>query len=333
MVRQRYIDILRGLAIFTVVYSHILIFCMIDYPESFIIELLRLFYLNGFFFISGYLFYKPIGTFSNDKLKEILQKKTSLILVPTLTMGFLYYHTHGIEMFNAIFDTTKMGYWFTFVLYEMFIMVAFLMWVFNNFRSRKYIELAVLLILMAGAFFIFRFSYTESNLMGLISAYNFLYYLPMFILGMLCRKYNESFYAILNIKLALTILFFIVMLSFFVTIPSFITSIAIVFMAFGLGLQIDAISDGIFYRSWIGRCLLLLGNYSMEIYFIHYFLLFEMPISISEYFFNISGSYYSLSFPEFIVVGSVAVGISLTCVAMARFLRIVPYMGKLLLGK
>lgn len=331
--RIQYIDALRGVAILTVVYSHILIFCMVHYPQSFITELLRLFYLNGFFFISGYLFYKPINTFTTKRVKDILSKKTILILIPTIVFGTAYFISHGIGMTVAIFDEAKMGYWFTFVLYEMFIIAILLMFVFNKIKYRKLLELPLLIVISVLSFCLVRFGSNEVWALRIFSPYNFMFYLPMFVLGMLCKKFNLQFQRLLASRVALAVLFCLVLLSFYIRIPSFIISVSIVFFAFCFGYQTQKSTPGFFEQNVIGRYLSLFGRYSMEIYFIHYFLLFELPVGLSEYFARLSVSNRSLSFPEFIVVGTLATIICFASIAIAVFLRRIPYVGKLALGK
>ena len=330
--RLKYIDSLRGLAIFTVVYSHILIFCMSPYPESFIITFLRLFYLNGFFFISGYLFYKPLYTFTNKKVANILIKKTKQVLLPTLIWGIIYWYTHGIDMFIAIFDTAKMGYWFTFVLYEMFILFAFLMWLLCCFKCKKWMETVLFIAILIVGLAVFRLCNLKTNSLALISAFNFFFYLPMFILGILSKKYHEAFHKLLNSKIYVTLLFCVVMANFVIKIPSILVTISIVLLLFCVSFQIEKFR-ALFYQKGVGKIMLILGNYSMEIYFIHYFLIFKLPTSVSDYFSSLAISNRCLSFPEFIIIGSIAMGICLGAIVIAKMLRRIPYVNSLALGK
>lgn len=53
--RLKYIDCLRGAAMFMVVYSHIMSFCLTDYTPSPIGAWMRAVMLPLFFFISGYV--------------------------------------------------------------------------------------------------------------------------------------------------------------------------------------------------------------------------------------------------------------------------------------
>lgn len=328
--RLNYIDALRGGAIFTVVYSHILIFCMTSYPESFVIRLLRLFYLNAFFFISGYLFYKPTETFNKEKVKRILIKKTTKILIPTIVMASIYWYSHGISMFMAIFDQAKMGYWFTFVLYEMFLLLACVMAILNH--NHKKTETGILTVLGITSLVAFRIGDFESDAMGLLSAFNFCFYFPLFVLGMLGKKYNSKFQRLLDSKISFAFMFFMVMVSLVIKIPLFFVSVTVVLLSFGFAHRVEVTSPN-FYRNGIGRILSLLGKFSMEIYLIHYFLLFEMPNFLSEYFKELSMSCRNVSFPEFLVVGSVALSICLGAITIAKILRKIPYVGSVLLGE
>ena len=52
--RLLYIDVLRGIAILIVIYSHILLFCVGYTETSALTNLQRLYYLNGVFFKYGF---------------------------------------------------------------------------------------------------------------------------------------------------------------------------------------------------------------------------------------------------------------------------------------
>lgn len=76
-----------------------------------------------------------------------------------------------------------------------------------------------------------------------------------------------------------------------------------------------------------------MGRFSLEIYLIHYFLLFEMPNFLSGYFSELSMSCRNVSFPVFLVVGSVALSICFGAITIAKILSKIPYVGSVLLGK
>ena len=97
-----------------VVYSHICHFCLGDsllgYNGTFF-----LFRLPCFFFISGWLF-EPV---SLRPFRQIVRKKFMVQIVPTFI--FLLLLAPPPEFFNKL-GTLKGGYWFTFVLFEFFVL-------------------------------------------------------------------------------------------------------------------------------------------------------------------------------------------------------------------
>ena len=116
MAKQRiaYIDAMRGFTMILVVYSHICHFCLGDsllgYNATFF-----LFRLPCFFFISGWLF-EPVCC---HPFRQMVRKKFMVQIVPTFI--FLLLLAPPPEFFHQL-GALKGGYWFTFVLFEFFIL-------------------------------------------------------------------------------------------------------------------------------------------------------------------------------------------------------------------
>lgn len=116
MAKQRiaYIDAMRGFTMILVVYSHICHFCLGDsllgYNATFF-----LFRLPCFFFISGWLF-EPV---CHHPFRQMVRKKFMVQIVPTFI--FLLLLAPPPEFFHQL-GALKGGYWFTFVLFEFFIL-------------------------------------------------------------------------------------------------------------------------------------------------------------------------------------------------------------------
>lgn len=112
--RIGYIDAMRGFTMILVIFAHVCHFCLGDdrmgYNAVFI-----LFRLPCFFFISGWLF-EPIA---QRPFKTVARHKMMVQLLPTFIFLLLlapppfFFHQLG---------TLKGGYWFTFVLFEFFIL-------------------------------------------------------------------------------------------------------------------------------------------------------------------------------------------------------------------
>lgn len=116
MAKQRieYIDAMRGFTMILVVFAHVCHFCFGDsrmgYNAIFI-----LFRLPCFFMISGWLF-EPV---SRKPFKTVARHKAMVQLVPTFI--FLLLLAPPPEFFHQL-GALKGGYWFTFVLFEFFIL-------------------------------------------------------------------------------------------------------------------------------------------------------------------------------------------------------------------
>lgn len=55
--RIEYIDGMRGLCMWIVVYSHVALWCVGEYAPSCLLNFMRVFFLSGFFFVSGLMAY------------------------------------------------------------------------------------------------------------------------------------------------------------------------------------------------------------------------------------------------------------------------------------
>lgn len=88
--RLVYIDVLRGICIFVVAYTHIVQFCINDAPKTGIHQFLTLLFLQMFFFISGFVGYKDSEKWSLSEFKVFLLKKINTLFIPTICSMSLY---------------------------------------------------------------------------------------------------------------------------------------------------------------------------------------------------------------------------------------------------
>lgn len=101
----------------------------------------------------------------------------------------------------------------------------------------------------------------------------------------------------------------------------------------------------LFYKkqSWIqnniiGKFLATLGENSIEIYFLHYFLLFTPPMIIKQYLNSIyTGNNYAneimVSFVELTIMLPIITYISYTCIYIKKIISNIPFISKLMFGK
>ena len=112
--RIEYIDAMRGFTMILVVFAHVCHFCLGDSRMGGNAVFI-LFRLPCFFLISGWLF-EPIA---QRPFKEVAKHKAMVQLLPTFI--FLLLLAPPPEFFHQL-GAVKGGYWFTFALFEFFIL-------------------------------------------------------------------------------------------------------------------------------------------------------------------------------------------------------------------
>ena len=225
--RIGYIDAMRGFTMILVVYSHVCNFCLGDRNMAFN-DVLFLFRLPCFFFISGWLFQGTWGrvpqgiqgTIPCVTVWSIIKHKFMVQIVPTLIFLFLlspppaYFHQFG---------AFKGGYWFTFALFYFFVIYMLMSWPFRHRQGRRsdVIMLLLTLAISMSAYWydinyhrlqltfatphsqgenfhlsIFTFQLVADTL-GLLSFVVWRYFL-FFFLGTLARKYFQQFLKLIS---------------------------------------------------------------------------------------------------------------------------------------
>lgn len=217
-----------------VVYSHVCNFCLGDRNIAFN-DVLFLFRLPCFFFISGWLFQGTWGKVTQGTVPtvwSIIKHKFRVQIVPTLIFLFLlspppaYFHQFG---------AFKGGYWFTFALFYFFVIYMLMSWPFRHRQGRRSDIIMLLLTLaismsaywydinyhrlqlqLANCQLSNRFFSTLclqriincqliTNVLGLLSFVTWRYFL-FFFLGTLARKYFPQFLKIASNGKVMTVI-------------------------------------------------------------------------------------------------------------------------------
>lgn len=82
----------------------------------------------------------------------------------------------------------------------------------------------------------------------------------------------------------------------------------------------------------------VLGQHSLEIYFVHFLLLFSLPSCIGAFLNQLSSDncwwgHSSVGFVEFCIVGSISAIIAVFSIFFAKIIGQIPYLNQLLFGK
>ena len=107
MPRLQYIDRMKGAAILFVVMGHYVIYSLAQ--KDIILELIGSFHMPFFMFLSGLVIYEIPNMRKNIR-------KVIALLMPFLTVSFLYVLFIGESYFHLLQSAFKFGYWYLYVL-------------------------------------------------------------------------------------------------------------------------------------------------------------------------------------------------------------------------
>lgn len=337
--RIGYIDAMRGFTMILVVYSHICHFCLGDSLLGFNATFF-LFRLPCFFFISGWLF-EPV---SRRPFRQIARKKFMVQIVPTAI--FLLLLAPPPEFFHQL-GTLKGGYWFTFTLFEFF-----LIYMLSIRYSGRWSWLLVLTISIVS----FCFGSYQNHLRLMAPEHNYLsllldiagflgirvwqYYL-FFYVGTLVRCHFDAFIKLTNkprVVMLLIVTFFAIastahpasaVLEYLRFNLGGISGMLMVFTAFRFlysfsprhSFPLSAI------RHHTSSFIKFVGTRTLDVYLLHYFFLPRFLLSNTT---DVIPTIPSLLLPFVIFLLSLVV--VAFCLATSYIIRLSPFWGHYLFG-
>lgn len=195
--RLRYFDVLKGLAIFMVVMGHVLAMCIRGIDSAPLFKFIGQIHMPLFFFISGWLAMRVLPD-GSPKPTPLLPKAKRLLL-PALVVSLLwmwYYPSSGLESpfehswWALLADSWKYGYWFTPVLFIIFLLYIPSAKLFPR-RPSLVPEVAVVagvwMVLVALVYFI------PARITGYLSLDLVRNFYPAFMMGALARRHSDAF--------------------------------------------------------------------------------------------------------------------------------------------
>lgn len=188
--RNKTIDLLKGIAIYLVVFGHSIQFLYSNnnFYDDYLYRIIYSFHMPLFMLISGYLFYYSL----KHDLKTIIVSKIKTLLYPMIIWGFIIniiVNFKSIEFSLFYFYKTLIGYWYIWFLfiYSVFVSLIYKLIDKKTIRIILYVVLFLLLSL---------FPYTKNGMIMF----------PYFMIGLLYCKNRETIDQLLNNK----VLFFVV---------------------------------------------------------------------------------------------------------------------------
>lgn len=345
--RLSWLDALRGFTMILVVAYHV---AQVSFHEtektSAALPFLVLMRMPLFFFVSGFLAYKASFTWTIPNALKLTWKKLKVQVIPALVfMGlFVIFKMKGDiadNFMRLLASPTKGGYWFTWVLLQMFIIYYVCCYVGKSLSLKK----GVLLFAgWAASVFAYEtlylpkvFTYHEDTFFAYSSLVQTIRYMQFFLLGNIIRRYwhqaerlfDTSWFFPLVVTLAVVCCADIFQLhtlkKVWVNLPrttAMYALLLIVVMFFR------------HYQAWFeegkrtGRFLSFIGTRTLDIYLLHFLLLPKMPQV---------GAWLNANQPNFLLSIVLSVSVALVviafCLLASQLLRVSPFLQLYLFGK
>lgn len=349
--RIEWIDALRGFTMILVVFSHVETFGLdMSSNGDGINDFFRLFRMPLFFFVSGFIAYRTEEVWDWNYYRKSMLKKLRVQLIPMLFFGLLFAFTVFPYRYEVLTEGAiptffnspdKIGYWFTEVLLEMFVVyytVSFLM------RRRGLRSRQVLLVLIAmGAFALSLLgtsTFTTNRLCSWLCIHHLLIYFQFFVFGHLFSCYRDTCYRWLHNPYAMgTVLLlfgglYITYRQIHGMVDNTLAQVATKLVAEAiryLGI-VTVVAVFKHYEHFfssntrMGRGLQYIGQRTLDVYLLHYFLIPAIPAI--GLFFSTTGNMV-LETTTVVLLSLLVIGF---CLMISNIIRISPFLAHWLLG-
>lgn len=291
-----------------------------------------------FFFVSGFVLFKSGYDWNLANTFRFLRKKISVQILSPFLFLMASVVIHRLVLLDCLIDPQKAGYWFTFTLFEYYILYILIHTLTDACQLKGYTKDVVLLFLGLGLYaatvptMVDRWPLPE-KVRGIIGISQLGYFF-FFMLGTRIRKYFTLFEKALDhtpLIMACVIIFFgFNICSVWVrhissTGFNLLTSLSGLIIVFSLFRQ----EKETFSKSHrVGQILQYIGQRTLDIYLIHYFFVFSNMQAVLPNFATYNSPF--LEFSLSLVLTGLVISVSLI---ISRILRMSPTMAHFLFGK
>lgn len=283
-----------------------------------------------FFFISGFCAICDKGIYTMKLLWANLLKKANFILIPTVVMFIVFMVYTGNDIWYYAMSYDKSGYWFTWVLFQTFVIYLISKYISDHFANKNWQRIIILLSPLAIMFVIFRFVGFESQTAVFFEWVKVKGFYVYFLLGVFLKLYSVDFNKLCMNKYFTTVLLIVSILEYVYVggENGLIANVLVVYLIFSRLLNIPNVVTNILTR---------IGKDSLAVYFLHFFLLFRLPPTVITYIQSLKtdtcfGTNSCSSIAEFMLCMSLALIISFATLPIQQILRQFPIIYRLCLG-
>ncbi|NLV53924.1 MAG: acyltransferase family protein [Bacteroidales bacterium] len=347
--RLEWLDAMRGFTMILVVAYHV---AQSGFAESEKISaslpFLVLFRMPLFFFVSGFLAYKPTWIWTPQSFASLTWKKIKVQILPTLVFLCIFIVLRVKDPFaegfmNAMRTPTKDGYWFTWVLLQMFLIYYVVAAFFQSLgKKAEHIAICALWVISLAAYVTLYLPKTLGNWwktdwMMYSSFYETLKFMHFFLMGNLVHRHWNAVQRLFDAKgffvITVTLAFLCCadifkwhfIKSEWTNLPKTMAMYTLMFVVI---MSFRHYQSYFTRQNRLGKGLQYIGTRTLDVYLLHFILLPYLPEV---------GKWLNDHHPNFVldIVLSVGTGLIIIafCLLISNVLRISPFLKEYLFGR
>lgn len=274
---------MRGFTMFLVVMLHVVSNSMKFIPIS--IHLLQFFRMPTFFFISGFIAYKPLEVWTTSHYGRQMRKKAFVQIIPALIFTVFYQAWMKpeplLEYFTHVGDYI-LYYWFTFALFAMFVIYYALSWVAHRFNKERIMVIGMIVVSVVTATVYVCHRFPNPSVVRNLHVDDLMWTIQFFTMGVLARKYKDNFFAIIKNRWFNAVVIVLMFVCAYICmndkryVPGFF------FIHYCLGCWLGIMILFTFFKrkeeffnsnSRLARVMVFIGRRTLDIYLLHFFFL------------------------------------------------------------
>ena len=340
--RLPHIDAMRGFLMLLVVMEHSSTHLFATFDSStgvhtYMVYIVQ-FMMPAFFFVCGYVLYRPHLTWSRNEIRKLLKKKINSQIVSPVLFFLLYIYVSHISLSDGLFEYHKEGYWFTFTLFFFYLIFSMVNLILDTIRTKPLYKDVTFGLIGVGLFYSAHILCSFDSLKdytSLFGVFHWRYFIFMF-LGYLTREYKllEVNKKHTQLVCGVCIVMYIALNVFYNKIDGAHWILAILNLLL-LGMAGTIIVYCFFSKYWetmsknaVGKGLLYLGQRTLCVYYVNFLLL---PVQL-QYCTRFLVD-YPMPLVEMILSLLLAVSNILLCLIIYNVIFLCPALGEFLFGK
>ncbi|MBQ0088579.1 MAG: acyltransferase [Prevotellaceae bacterium] len=344
--RLQWLDALRGFTMILVVLNHVAQKSLGQDPKvSMSLSMFLLFRMPLFFFVSGFLAYKASFIWTASNTLSLTWKKIKIQVLPALIFLCLFIllrsNIHFLDAFKASMHApTKWGYWFTWVLLQMFIIYYIFSYIESLFKKRSWIPITILwvisVVVYATAYMPSWFKYPNDTFFKDTSLIETIYFFHFFLLGNIVHRYWDSWQRLFDSKWFVPIIIILatwgagdylnwhILRMQWANLPRTIAMYSLMLLVV---VFFRHYKDSFTKDKMLGRTMQYVGTRTLDIYLLHFIFLPTIPEI---------GTWLNTHRPLFLLdIGidlCITIPIVAVCLLTSNIIRTSPFLGEWLFG-